>query len=45
MKDELGKQIKNFVGVRPKTYSYLQMMEVVIKKSKRQKNMHNKTRT
>ena len=37
MKDELGKQIKNFAGVRPKTYSYLKMMEVVIKKAKDRK--------
>ena len=37
MKDELSKQIKNFVGVRPKTYSYLQMTEVVIKKAKDRK--------
>ena len=37
MKDGLGKQIKNFAGVRPKTYSYLKMMEVVIKKAKDRK--------
>ena len=37
MKDGLGKHIKNFAGVRPKTYSYLKMMEVVIKKAKDRK--------
>ena len=46
MKDELGgKTMTEFVGLRPKTYSYLMDVGNFDKKAKRNKKLFNKMNT
>ena len=46
MKDELGgKTMTEFVGLRPKTYSYLMDVGNCDKKAKRNKKLFNKMNT